>query len=70
MGGFSSKDMKMDRIRRLSGGKLSDQDLEEIMMNTQFNEAELLKLYEKFRFLDRSKTGLMTNREFLSLEEL
>lgn len=39
------------------------------MMNSQFNEQELVKLYEKFQELDREKKGALTNAEFLELPE-
>lgn len=38
-------------------------------MNSQFNEKELLKLYQKFGELDETKQGKITNKELLNLAE-
>ena len=40
------------------------------MMNTQYNEQELLKLFIKFKELDTTTRGMLTNKEFLNLPEL
>jgi Ca2+-binding EF-hand superfamily protein len=39
------------------------------MMNSQFNEKELLKLYKKFSELDEDNHGELTNRQLLNLPE-
>ncbi|CDW79282.1 calcineurin b subunit [Stylonychia lemnae] len=70
MGCRSSKEEHLLKIIELSNNRLTDQDIEEIMMNTQFNELELLKLYRKFKELDIIKRGQLTNKEFLNLPEL
>ncbi|TNV76445.1 hypothetical protein FGO68_gene8344 [Halteria grandinella] len=70
MGLRNSKEQVVTEILTLAQGRLTEQDIEEIMMNTQFNENELLKLYKKFLQLDSTGRGILTNREFLELPEL
>ena len=70
MGGSGSKEKALSKIIKSSNEDINEQDLEEIMMNTQFNELELLKLHDKFLELDRNKRGKITNKEFLDIREL
>ena len=67
MGGSNSKEKAIKNIVKNNRNNLDEQKLEEIMMNTQFDEFEMLKLHEKFLSLDRNKRGKLTNREFLEL---
>lgn len=55
MGLTSSKDKMINQIIEMSQKcpyKLNESDIQEIMMNSQFKEKELLKLYQKFIELD------------------
>jgi len=70
MGATASKEKAIKNIIKNTRNSLTEQDLEEIMMNTQFNEYELYRLHEKFLTLDRQKRGKLTNREFLEIDEL
>lgn len=67
MGGSSSREKALQKIIKINRNNLNEQDLEEIMMNTQFNEYELGRLHEKFLKLDTRKRGKLTNREFLEI---
>lgn len=67
MGGSGSREKALKKIIKSTRNDLNEQDLEEIMMNTQFNEFELLKLHEKFLLLDTRKRGKLTNKEFLEI---
>ena len=67
MGGGSSKEKSLKKIVAKNRNNLTEQDLEEIMMNTQFNEFELNRLHDKFLSLDRAEKGKLTNREFLEI---
>lgn len=72
MGLTSSKEKKIRAIIELSVSSpkhLTESDVQEIMMNSQFNESELLKLYKKFQDLDDDSTGSLTNRQLLNLDE-
>ncbi len=37
---------------------------------TPVDEREMLKLFEKFKSLDKTRAGSLTNLEFLSIDEL
>lgn len=67
MGGASSREKALQRIIKNTRNELNEQDLEEIMMNTQFNEYELSKLHDKFLSLDTKRRGKLTNRQFLQI---
>jgi len=67
MGGSGSREKALQKIISSNRNNLDEQDLEEIMMNTQFNEYELFRLHEKFLTLDTKKRGKLTNREFLEI---
>jgi hypothetical protein len=67
MGCRQSKEQVIGEILEIAQGRLTEQDIEEIMMNTQcdcpytlnpffsiVNENELLKLYKKFLELDKT----------------
>jgi len=72
MGLTNSKDKIIQKIIQLSQSgprALSDSDIQEIMMNSQFQEDELLKLYEKFQTLDENTAGVLTNQQLLNLDE-
>ena len=69
MGGGSSREKALQRIIKNTNDKLNEQDLEEIMMNTQFNELELAKLHDKFMALDTKKKGKLSNRQLLDIGE-
>ena len=67
MGSGSSKEKALKNIVSKNRNNLSEQDLEEIMMNTQFNEFELNRLHEKFLELDQNERGKLSNRQFLEI---
>lgn len=72
MGLTSSKEKNIRAIIELSVSSpkhLTESDIQEIMMNSQFNESELLKLYKKFQDLDDDGTGSLTNKQLLNLDE-
>jgi hypothetical protein len=74
MGLGNSKDLTIRKIIELSQQSpkesvLQESDIEEIMMNSQFNEKELLKLYQKFQELDEDNAGALTNKQLLNLDE-
>lgn len=67
MGSTSSREKALQKVIKSNLNNLNEQDLEEIMMNTQFNEYELARLHDKFLKLDTRKRGRLTNREFLEI---
>ncbi len=81
MGCRNSRERVIEEIIGRSEHRLTEQDIEEIMMNTQckpmlvtdpftVNEHELLKIFKKFQELDVTGRNMLTNKEFLELPEL
>ena len=72
MGLASSQDKYIGEIIEMSQKcphKLKESDIQEIIMNSQFKEKELRKLYEKFLQLDEDNQGMLTNIQLLNLPE-
>ncbi|KAJ3377546.1 Calcineurin subunit B type 2, partial [Lobulomyces angularis] len=53
-----------------SSSKLSHEEINDLLSISSFTEQELYKLYNRYKHLDKDKTGSIRNDEFLSIPEL
>jgi len=60
----------MGAVSSTAGAELNASDIDEIERDTNFTHKQILRLYQRFKSLDKSGSGILSAQDFLAIPEL